>query len=66
MGFKQYVRLVTGTAVAVITVMNAGSPQVGAIDSREKMRQEAAAQSAKAGKAFEAFPQALNRYTAKS
>jgi lipid-binding SYLF domain-containing protein len=56
MSFEQYVRRITGAALA-ITVIIVGSPQVRAIDSREKMRQEAAAQSAKAGKAFEAIMQ---------
>ena len=46
-----------GAAVAAVTVIVVGSPHVSAIDSREKMRQEAAEQSAKAGKAFEAIMQ---------
>jgi len=53
MSFKQYGRL--AAAASAITVMIVGSPHVGAIDSREKMRQEATAQSAKAAKAFEAI-----------
>lgn len=57
MTFKQYVRSVTGAVVAAVGVIVIGSPHVGAIDSREKMRQEAAAQSAKAAKAFDAIMQ---------
>jgi hypothetical protein len=56
MTFKQYVRSVTGAVVAVGVIV-IGLPHVGAIDSREKMRQEAAAQSAKAAKAFGAIMQ---------
>jgi len=55
MSFKQRGRLVAGADASAITVMIVGSPHVGAIDSREKMRQEATAQSAKAARAFEAI-----------
>jgi len=57
MTFKKYVRSVIGAAVGAAAVIVIGSSHVGAIDSREKMRQEAAAQSAKAAKAFEAIMQ---------
>jgi lipid-binding SYLF domain-containing protein len=57
MSCKQYVRLVTGAAVAALTVSAVGSPYVSAVDSREKMRQDAAGQSAKAAKAFDAIMQ---------
>jgi lipid-binding SYLF domain-containing protein len=55
MSFKQFVRSVTAGAVAAVAVIVVSSSHVGAIDSREKMRQEAAAQSAKAAKAFDAI-----------
>jgi lipid-binding SYLF domain-containing protein len=57
MYFEHYVWPLTGTAIAAIAAIIVGAPHVGAIDSREKMRQEAAAQSAKAAKAFEAIMQ---------
>ncbi len=55
MSFERNVRLVMGAVVAAIAVIAVGSPKLAAIDSREKMRQEAAAQSAKAAKAFDAI-----------
>ena len=55
MTFRQYVRSVAGAVVAAVGVIAVGSPHVGAIDSRDKMRQDAAAQSAKAAKAFDAI-----------
>ncbi len=54
---ERYRRLVTGAALAAIAVIAVGSQRAGAIDSREKLRQEAAAQSAKAAKAFDAIMQ---------
>jgi len=57
MSLKQQGRLVAGAAVSAMTVTILGSPHAGAIDSREKMRQEATSQSAKAAKAFDAIMQ---------
>lgn len=57
MTVRKYVRFVAGAVVAAVGVIATGSAHVGAIDSREKMRQEAAAQSAKAAKAFDAIMQ---------
>ncbi len=55
MSLEGNVRFVMGAAIAAIAVIAVGSPNLAAIDSREKMRQEAAAQSAKAAKAFDAI-----------
>jgi lipid-binding SYLF domain-containing protein len=49
--------LVVAAALAAIAVVTVGSPQVRAIDSRDKMRQQATEQSAKAARAFEAIMQ---------
>jgi SH3 domain-containing YSC84-like protein 1 len=59
--FKKYVRSVIGAALAAVVAIVIGSPHVGAIDSREKMRQEAAAQSAKSARAFDAIMQVPDR-----
>lgn len=50
-----------GAAVAVIAAIAAGTQQVSALDAREKMRQEAASQSEKATKAFDAIMQVPDR-----
>src|SRR3974377_1615532 len=60
MTLKKCVRSVVGAAVAAAVIV-IGSPHVGAIDSREKMRHEAAAQSAKAAKAFDAIMEVPDR-----
>ncbi len=57
MSSERSVRLVMGAAIAALAVIVVGASNVAAIDSREKMRQEAAAQSAKAAEAFDAIMQ---------
>jgi lipid-binding SYLF domain-containing protein len=52
-----YMRLAMTAAVAGLMVTAAGSAHSSAGDSRDKMRQEAAAQSAKAARAFDAIMQ---------
>jgi lipid-binding SYLF domain-containing protein len=48
-------QLVVAAALIAIGMVTAGSPRARAIDSREKKRQDAADQSTKAAKAFEAI-----------
>jgi len=50
-------RIVAVAAVVATAVLTVGSPHARAIDSRDKMRQQAAQQSAKAAKAFDAIMQ---------
>lgn len=57
MSGSRYVRKTVGAAVAAIAVLTIGSPVARTADSRTKMREAAAQQSAKAAKAFEAIMQ---------
>jgi len=50
-------QMVAVAAVVAMYALTASSPQARAIDSRDKMRQDAAQQSTKAAKAFEAIMQ---------
>jgi SH3 domain-containing YSC84-like protein 1 len=50
-----------GAAVAAMAVIASGTQPVGALDAREKMRQEAASQSEKATKAFDAIMEVPER-----
>jgi lipid-binding SYLF domain-containing protein len=50
-----------GAAVAAMAVIAGGTQPVGALDAREKMRQEAASQSEKAATAFDAVMQVPDR-----
>jgi SH3 domain-containing YSC84-like protein 1 len=54
---ERHSQLVAVAALVATAAIITGSPQAGAIDSRDKMRQEAAQQSAKAAKAFDAIMQ---------
>lgn len=54
---ERHSQILVVAALVAIAAITIGSPQVGAIDSRDKMRQEAAQQSAKAAKAFDAIMQ---------
>src|ERR1700745_1414722 len=53
----RYTHLVCATGLLAIALVTAGAPHARAIDSRDKKRQDAAEQSAKAAKAFEAIMQ---------
>ena len=57
MSGSRYVRKTVGAAVAVIAALTIGSPVARTADSRTKMREAAAEQSAKAAKAFDAIMQ---------
>ena len=57
MAFEKRVGHMATSVVAATIAIAVGSRYVAAIDSREKMRQEAAAQSEKAAKAFDAIMQ---------
>ncbi len=54
---ERYSKLVCAAGILAIAVVTAGSTRARAIDSRDKKRQDAAGQSTKAAKAFEAIMQ---------
>src|SRR5438309_916240 len=57
MSFERNIRFAVGAAVTAACAFAAGPQHLRALNAREKMRQEAAGQSEKATKAFEAIMQ---------
>jgi lipid-binding SYLF domain-containing protein len=57
MSRKQHLQLMVATALAAGAVLTGVAPQARPLDSRDKMRREAASQSTKAAKVFDAIMQ---------
>src|SRR5947209_3805307 len=57
MSRNKHIQLLVATIVAAIGVLTIGAPKVHTADSRARMREAAAEQSAKAAKAFDAIMQ---------